>query len=286
MPTFSTPDPIDIVLDLGAAKVDIVASDRADTIVTVEPTTPSKPADVTAAEQLRVEHAGGHLRIASARRWGVLGVAIGPGPESVDLRIEVPSGSSLRGTIAVGPIRTLGRLGEVELSGSVGDLVIEHGGRMRLKGSTGGIAVGTADGPVALTSSVGAIRVDDLAAGGTIKNSTGSVHVGRLAGELHANTGMGAITVEELEGSLVAKTAHGRVRVLDAIRGSVRVEGGYGEVEVAVHPGTAAWLDVASQRGAVRNRLTGSGAPAAGEDTVEIRARTSWGDISIHRTTD
>ena len=51
MPTFGTPAPISVSLDIGAGSVEIIASDRADTVVEVRPTNPAKKIDVGGAEQ-------------------------------------------------------------------------------------------------------------------------------------------------------------------------------------------------------------------------------------------
>jgi hypothetical protein len=54
MPTFDTPEPISVSLEIGVGDIQIAASDRADTVVEVRPTDPRKAADVQAAEQTRV----------------------------------------------------------------------------------------------------------------------------------------------------------------------------------------------------------------------------------------
>ena len=69
MPTFDTPAPISVVLEVGAADIHIEASQRTDTVVEVRPTDPSRKADVTAAEQTRVEYAAGQLLVKAPRRW-------------------------------------------------------------------------------------------------------------------------------------------------------------------------------------------------------------------------
>ncbi|HEX3874216.1 MAG TPA: hypothetical protein VHW26_08725 [Solirubrobacteraceae bacterium] len=46
----------------------------------------------------------------------------------------------------------------------------------------------------------------------------------------------------------------------------------------------AAWLDLDTRCGTVHNSLDAAGPPAAGEDAVEVRARSSFGDITIRRT--
>jgi ABC-2 type transport system ATP-binding protein len=51
-----------------------------------------------------------------------------------------------------------------------------------------------------------------------------------------------------------------------------------------VAEGTAAHLDLHTQFGNLHNQLDVTDAPAEGEHTVSIRARTSYGDITIRRT--
>ena len=58
MRTFDTPEPISVTVELGVGDLRIVASDRTDTMVEVRPSDAAKKADVTAAEQTRVEYAG------------------------------------------------------------------------------------------------------------------------------------------------------------------------------------------------------------------------------------
>jgi hypothetical protein len=43
----------------------------------------------------------------------------------------------------------------------------------------------------------------------------------------------------------------------------------------------AAWLDLASKDGRVRNQLEADRAPAESEPTVAVRARTQYGDITV-----
>ncbi len=60
---------------------------------------------------------------------------------------------------------------------------------------------------------------------------------------------------------MTATTAHGTLRVGDVARGSVQLETATGAIEVGIRQGTAAWLDVSSGSGQVRNTLTTSDAP-------------------------
>ena len=56
MPTFATPEPITVSIELSVGDVRIVASDRTDTTVQVRPTDESRDLDVRDADQTRVEH--------------------------------------------------------------------------------------------------------------------------------------------------------------------------------------------------------------------------------------
>ena len=47
--------------------------------------------------------------------------------------------------------------------------------------------------------------------------------------------------------------------------------------------GTAAWLDVASDHGTVRNQLRPIEGPVDDEATAEIHASTGYGDVIVRR---
>jgi hypothetical protein len=49
-------------------------------------------------------------------------------------------------------------------------------------------------------------------------------------------------------------------------------------------PSSAAWLDLTTRFGNVHNDLDAAERPEPGEDAVEVRARTSYGDITVHRS--
>ena len=63
MPTFDTPRPITVTLEIGVGAVHIAAGDRTDTVVEVRPTDPGRPSDVSAAQRTRVD--------ASSNREGI-----------------------------------------------------------------------------------------------------------------------------------------------------------------------------------------------------------------------
>src|SRR5439155_9948823 len=110
MPVFDTPEPISVTVELGVGNIHIVAGDRTDTIVEVRPSDEAKKSDVTAAEQTRVEYAGGRLLIKGPKNWRQFSPR--RGSDSIDVQIDLPAGSLVRGSSGVVTFHTTGRLGE------------------------------------------------------------------------------------------------------------------------------------------------------------------------------
>ena len=98
------------------------------------------------------------------------------------------------------------------------------------------------------------------------------------------NAANGRISVDQAHAAVTAKTANGDVRLGEVARGAVVAETAAGTVEVGVRDGAAAWLDLNTRFGNVRNDLDAAERPGPGEDAVEVRARTSFGDITINRS--
>src|ERR1700685_4723614 len=120
MPTFDTPRPILVDLQLGVGAVRVTAGDRTDTTVEIRPTDPTKQSDVAAAEQTAVEDADGRLLIRAPKGWRRY--TIRGGGESIDVEIEVPSGSRIRGDSGIAALHANGPIGECEYNTGVGDI--------------------------------------------------------------------------------------------------------------------------------------------------------------------
>jgi hypothetical protein len=112
MPTFETPQPISVTLELGAGYVRIAASDRTDTVVEVRPSDESDESDVSAAAQVRVDYTNGMLRVTGPKARAF---DFSRRTRSVDVSIELPSGSQVSAELQAGDYRCAGRLGECRL---------------------------------------------------------------------------------------------------------------------------------------------------------------------------
>ena len=279
MPKFDTPDPITVSLDLALGSVRVRASARSDTRVEVRPRNPQSDQDVQAAAQAQVEYASGRLRIHIPRNR--LTKMFGNGP-NVEIDLELPEGSELDAA-GYADYRCEGRLGPVAIQHALGDVRIEHAGRLRVRSSTGDIRIGRADGPVDLHTATGAISVGAVGGTGWLKSSTGELRVGEATGDLWLKTATGDITIEHAAASVDAMTPTGAIRVSEVGGGTVTLQTGGGEVEVGVPEGVAAWLDLNAKRGRVRSELDAAGDPAPADKKVEVRASTGYGDILVRR---
>ncbi|HZC98850.1 MAG TPA: DUF4097 family beta strand repeat-containing protein [Actinomycetes bacterium] len=283
MPTFDTPQPISVTVELGVGDLRIAASDRTDTTVEVRPSDAAKKADVTAAEQTRVEYAGGRLLI-KAPKGGWRRYTPRGGGESIDVQIDLPAGSNVRADAGVAAVHVRGRLGECWLTTGAGDIQLDQAGPVQLKTGAGDLTVEHAAGDAELTTGTGAVRVDRIDGSAVVKNSNGDTWIGRVTGDLRVNAANGRISVDRAQAMVAAKTANGDIRLGEVARGEVLAQTGFGKVDIGILDGVAAWLDLTTKFGNVANDLDAAERPGPGEDAVEVRARTSFGDITVHRS--
>jgi hypothetical protein len=279
MPVFATPEPISIHIDLPVGDAWIAATDRTDTVVQVRPRNSSSKADVSAAEQTTVEYTAGQLTIRAPKTWRRY--VIGGGP-SVDVLIEVPSGSSVQAEASWVTFRCEGRLGQCRFK-TGGGVRLDQTEALDIDCSHGEVVVEHVTGAAKVTASSGKVRLGEVDGAIEIKNSSGDCWIGQSGADVQVKTAYGDITVDRALASVTARSNHGSVRIGEIARGSVDVQTSYGGVEVGVRRGTAAWLELNSRKGRVHNALDATDGPAQNDDTVEVRASTNWGNITIRR---
>ncbi|WP_251021434.1 DUF4097 family beta strand repeat-containing protein [Streptomyces sp. ISL-98] len=277
MPTFDTPEPLSATLELDFGRIRIIAGKRTDTVVEVTPSDPGNKQDVQAAEDTKVTCAGGELVVKGPKNRSPFG-KIG----SVDVTVELPTGSDLTGKTGLGDFIAEGRFGNCHLTTSTGDIQLEEAAAVQLKTPHGDILVDRATGEVEIQGS-GRVRVGRADSTATIKNLNGETAIGEIRGELTVRSSNGPISVQHAGSSVTAKSASGAIRLAEVVRGQISLETSAGALEIGIAEGSAAWLDVRSKAGRVRNELGAAEGPQASEETVEVRGRTSAGDIVIRR---
>ncbi|MEU8866572.1 DUF4097 family beta strand repeat-containing protein [Streptomyces umbrinus] len=277
MPSFETPEPISATAYVYAGSIRFTTGDRLDTVVDVRPRDPKKDMDVRTADQTEVSYASGTLTVTTPKA-NLLGRS-----GTVDVSVELPTGSNIDMTGAGTQMIGEGRLGEVRVKISAGDVRLDTTGPLQLKVSHGSSTVDRVEGMAEITTSTGNVRVGVVDGPAVLKNSHGSTTVGAVTGELRMSGANGAIDITRAEASVVGTTTNGSLRVAEVVRGNVQLETSNGAIEVGIREGTAAWLDVSSNRGHVRNTLAASEAPEQTEETVKVRARSNWGNIDVLR---
>ncbi len=279
MPAFDTPQAITATVDIIAGDIRLIASDRKDTIVDIGPRDPANDTDVQAAESLRVDFSDGKLTIKSAKRFQNMFTSR---PGVVNVTVELPTGSDVRGTTASGDVLCEGRVGQCQLKTTHGDVEVNQAEAVHLSTMHGQVMVLRVAGDSNVVGS-GELRIEEIGGKASIKNLNGDSWIGKVAGNVSLNSAHGNISVDKAGSNLTARTAFGNVRVGDVTRGSIVLQSASGDLEVGIHQGTAAWLEVRSSIGVVTNTLEATDRPEGSQETAEIRARTFDGNITIRR---
>jgi hypothetical protein len=280
MPIFDTPAPISVSIEIEVGDAEIIASQRLDTVVEVSPTNPAKKKDVAAAEQTSVSYSNGQLTVKAPKGWRRY---VAWNSASVNVKIELPSGSRLRGDAAVGKLRATGVLGECTFKVGVGDIRVSQAGPLQLRTGAGDITIERAVEHSEITAGSGAIHLSTLEGAAVIKNANGDISVGDAQADLRTTTSNGKIWVALARSDVEATTANGSVRIDEVTHGIVQAQTAMGKVEVGVRRGVAALLNLETSFGKVVNDVEASEAPKLGEPSVEVRARTGFGDIHPFR---
>jgi DUF4097 and DUF4098 domain-containing protein YvlB len=281
MPIFATPEPIDVTVEIPVGGVHVTASDRVDTLVEIVPSDEHDEHDVQAAEQTRVEYADGKLLVKTPKARGF---SYAGRRRSVEVRIDVPTGSQVRGDTGMGEFRFTGRLGECRIKSGAGHVDLDRTGSLHLHTATGNVTVAAVDGEADISTASGTVRIGEIGGGAVVKNSNGPTTIGKVVGDLRMRASNGDLSVAEAAAGVDAKTANGAIRIGEVVRGAVVLKTSMGDIEVGIGEDTAAWLDVNTSCGRVRNSLDESASRPDRSQTVEVRAHTSFGDITVQRS--
>ncbi|PWU43890.1 hypothetical protein DLE60_27140 [Micromonospora globispora] len=193
MQKFDTPAPVTAVLDIPAGRIQVIAADRADTIVEVLPANAARGRDVKAAEQTKVEFGDGVLRIkAPAEKNQILGPS-----GSIEVTVQLPTGSRIEAKAAAAEFRGVGRLGDVACEGAHGAVKIDEAAGVRVAAYAGDVTVGRLTGPAEISTQKGDIHIAEATSGTVVlRTQMGDVTVGAAHGvsaSLDAGTGYGRI---------------------------------------------------------------------------------------------
>ena len=284
---FNTPSPIAVALDLYVADVRFAVSDRTDTTVEVRPSDPNKAADIKAAENTRVEYddATRTLSIVSRKPRNRFVNFSSKRPESIDVVIQLPTDSDVRGEADLGDFQADGMLGTVALKTDLGAVRLAETGPLNVRNGVGAITVEGVSGPAEVHTGSSDIRIGAVDGTADVSTGNGKVRVALVTGPANVKATNGSVAVDRALSDITAANSNGEVWIGEVVRGKVSATSKNGGVEVGVREGSAAWLELNTEVGRVYNELASSDAPEAGDpaDKVEVRASTKLGDVTIRR---
>lgn len=268
---FTTPEPIELFVEIGSGSIEVTAEQIGLTKVRVEG---DEHDDVIVTQEgrqvsIRARQQRGRLDFLSSGRDVQITVLV---PAGSDLATQCGSADlSARGSYGSGHLRA--GSGEIQVEAFGGDVSVSTGsgdielgavaGALRSKSGSGDVAVGRLDGAGRLSTGSGDVRLEQVSQAADVKTGSGDVELGRLTGDLNRTSGSGSLRVRELRS------------------GRVQVKTGSGDVDLAIPAGTPVWTDIRSVSGEVRNGLPGVGAPQEGQPHVELRVVTASGDVRL-----
>ncbi len=269
--SFETPNPVELYVESHSGHITVTASEVTQTEVVVT----GKHAD-----EFVIEQRDDQIQVVAPKQG--MGFLINGGREA-QITVTMPAQSALTvktgsaDTTVHGPISGLwittgsGDLeadlveGTTEVQSGSGDVrVSQLVGTARVKSGSGDLSVGTC-ADLAVTTGSGDVRIESVSGQLSIKTGSGDVHVGEAADDISLSTGSGDLTVD------VAR------------KGRYVIKGASGDVRIGVPNGTPVWTDITTLSGRMRSDLTPVGAPAEGQDHLEIRATTASGDVYLQQ---
>jgi hypothetical protein len=275
MPTFPTPGPIAATVQVAGAQVRVTASDRTDTVVLVEPINEASRSDVKVANKTKVDFVGGRLSVKTT--------VSGDKNGSVAITIDLPTGSSLVAYLAHSSVHADGSLGDCELHMGSGRVQLDRINALQANISAGEVAIGHVAGRADIDGAAFDLRIGEVAGTVGLSNSGGRIWIGHASSDLELSSSGAGIDVDRADGSVTATTASGAIRIGRMTNGQAKLMNGSGNIEVGINEGTAASIDVDSERGAVHNFVASQGEPGASDAKVSVHARTRHGDVLVQR---
>jgi hypothetical protein len=271
--SFDTPRQIELYVESTSGLITVTAADvtRTDVVVTGKH-----------AEDFTIEQRDDQIQVVAPKQG--MGFLAG-GNHKAEITVVMPAHSTL--TVRSGSADTV-------VHGPITGMWITTG--------SGDLSAELVDGPTEVQSGSGDVRVLELRGDARIKSGSGDVVVTRCA-DLAVSTGSGDVRIESVGGQLAIKTGSGDGRVGEATadlslstgsgdltvdvahKGKYVLKGASGDVSIGVPAGTPVWTDITTLSGRVRSDLVPVGAPAEGQDHLEIRATTASGDISLQQIT-
>lgn len=264
--SFDTPSPIELYVECGSGSVQVEAGDVAETDVVVS----GKRAD-----EVGVEQSGNRISIIVPKSRGFLS------DTDIHIRLSCPTASEAKILTGSADVRIGGELSRLDTKTGSGDVNVGTvtGGTTAQTGS-GDVRIERADGELRVKCGSGDVEIGRNAARAAVSTGSGDVTLHDCE-SANVKTGSGDLYVAKADGDVSLSTGSGDLQVDRVTRGAVTLRGASSDARVGVPAGTPVWTEISTLSGSIRSTLEPTGAPAEGQDHVEIRVKTVSGDIDL-----
>ncbi len=305
MHTFLTPEPITVEIRNASGEIRVDLADVASTTVDVvastshplaSSTTSSAPPNRSSATRpspavagstrpltpeaqtsptIRSSGSGWTWRDAVDGQAGTLIVDTDPArngwKSSFTVHVTAPLNSGIRIQSQSADVSVTGRAERLEARTASGEV--------RVDDVTGHSVVQTASGDIQVRSSGSC----------DLRSASGEIRARAVTGEAVAHSTSGDVELDATGGNVNARTVSGEIRVLDLTAGRVELTTVSGDVEIGLHTGSLAAVDLSTVSGRTDTDLPVSDAAPAEQDDdaprLELKVKTTSGDIRIRRAT-
>lgn len=163
--------------------------------------------------------------------------------------------------------------GEVSVTGPAG--------RVQVQSGSGGVSFTEATERATVRTGSGPLRLGAMTGGVHARSGSGDVEIASLGSSSSVVTGSASVWLGEIQSDVLVRSGSGDLTVADAAAGEVELITGSGEIQVAVHRGRSAEVDLTSSAGAARSDLDVSSEPPETEPSIRIFGRSGTGDAVL-----
>lgn len=263
---FPCTEPIATEVRIGAGTLEVTATQRANATVTIEPLDGSQ-ASLEAAEQARVNFKPGRQLLIDTgdyNGWRMFRRA------KLRVRVELPLDCTLTLKVATADVHCTGRYRDVVANTASGDVTIED-----------------VIGHTSVNSASGDVQIGQVGADLRVNTASGDVKVGRVGGSVTGHSASGDVQIGQVGADAKIATASGDVSIGVLHVGEVRANTASGDISLGIAAGTGVWMDVQTMSGRTHTDLSmgGDQSPVPGAPTLNLKARTASGDVTLRRVT-
>ncbi|MFC7340703.1 DUF4097 family beta strand repeat-containing protein [Saccharopolyspora griseoalba] len=214
-----------------------------------------------AVRRTRVDLSGGRLVVRTPSQAPLRSVPLA-------VKVQAPKGSEV--TVHSGS-------GEAEITGTAG--------RVSAQSGSGTVTIAEATDRASVRSGAGQLRLGSMRGGLHARTGNGDIEVSAIEAASSVATGSGNVWLGVVSGDVMVRSGSGDLTVADATEGQLELITGSGELQVSIHRGTTAEVDLTSSTGNARSDLDVTAQPPEQEPGLRVFGRTGTGSAVLTTAT-